>query len=112
MHKYGIRIPKSVKEAIELDTQNGNNLWWMALMDEMKTVRPGLEIYEGKLEDLVGYQKVRCHIIWDIKLGENFHPESKVSCRRAYYRYTSIYHLFLGSFKGLSLDSFDNCCIK
>ena len=37
-HKYGIRIPKTVKEAIEIDAENGNTLWWDALMKEMKNV--------------------------------------------------------------------------
>ena len=26
-HKYGIHLPKSVKEAYELDEENKNNLW-------------------------------------------------------------------------------------
>ena len=29
-HKYGIRIPKSVKEALQIDKENGNTLWWDA----------------------------------------------------------------------------------
>ena len=37
-HKCGIRIPKTVKEAIEIDAENGNTLWWDALMKEMKNV--------------------------------------------------------------------------
>ena len=41
-------------------------------MMEMKNVRCAFEIFEGKVEYLVGYQKVKYHIIWDIKLGENF----------------------------------------
>ena len=77
-HKYGIRIPKSVKEAIELDSENGNTLWWDALMAEMKNVRPAFEVHEGKVEDLIGYQKVDCHIIWDIKLGENFRRKARL----------------------------------
>ena len=35
-------------------------------MKEMKNVRCAFEVYEGKIEDLVGYQKVRCHIIWNV----------------------------------------------
>ena len=37
----------------------------------MKNVRCAFEVYEGKIEDLVGYQKVQCHIVWDVKLEEN-----------------------------------------
>ena len=41
-------------------------------MKEMKNVRPAFEVFEGKIKDLVGYQSIKCHVIWDIKLGENF----------------------------------------
>ena len=73
-HKYGIRIPKSVKEAWEIDAENeaaGIEVpkWWDAVMKEMKNVRIAFEEYEGEVKDLVGYQMVRCHIIFDVKLG-------------------------------------------
>ena len=71
-HKYGIRLPKTVKEAIEIDNENGNTLWWDALMQEMKNVRPAFEVFEGDEKSLVGYKKIKCHIVWDMKLGENF----------------------------------------
>ena len=77
-HKYGVRIPKSVKEAIEIDSQNHNSLWWDSLMKEMKNVRCAFEVYEGKVEDLVGYQKVKRHIVWDVKLGENFRRKARL----------------------------------
>lgn len=44
----------------------------------MKNVRPAFEVYEGKIEDLVGYQEVKCHIIRDIKLGENFRRKARL----------------------------------
>ena len=37
-HKDGIRIPYSIEDAIEIDKANGNNLWWDALMKEIKNV--------------------------------------------------------------------------
>ena len=77
-HKYGIKIPKSVQQAIIFDTENGNNLWWNALMDEMKNVRPAFEVFEGKKEQLVGYQEIKCHIVWDVKLGENFRRKARL----------------------------------
>ena len=27
MHKYGIKVPRDMRHALELDRQNGNNLW-------------------------------------------------------------------------------------
>jgi len=37
-HKYGIRIPNSVKEAYEIDKENGNNYWGEAIEKEMKQI--------------------------------------------------------------------------
>ena len=38
-HKFGIHVPKTIKEALDLDKENGNTLWWDAIMKEMKSVR-------------------------------------------------------------------------
>ena len=84
-HKYGIRIPKTVKEALEIDAENeaagrGKEIpkWWDAIMTEMKNVRIAFEEYEGDIKDLVGYQKVKCHIVFDVKLGENFRRKARL----------------------------------
>ena len=47
-------------------------------MKEMKNVRPAFEVYEGDVSKLVGYQKIRCHIVWDVKLGENFRRKARL----------------------------------
>ena len=31
-HKYGIRVPNTVKGTIQIDRENGNTLWWDAIM--------------------------------------------------------------------------------
>ena len=46
-HKYGIRVPKDVREAKQIDAENENTLWWYDRMIEMKNVRPEFEVYEG-----------------------------------------------------------------
>ena len=77
-HKFGIRIPKTVQEALQLDKENGNTLWWDAICQEMKNVRVAFEVYEGDTKDLVGYQKIDCHMIFDIKMGENFRRKARM----------------------------------
>jgi len=57
-----------VQEAWDLDNENGNTLWWDVLVKEMRNVK----INKGSEEDLIGYAKVDCHVIWDVKLGANF----------------------------------------
>ena len=77
-HKFGIRIPKSVEEARKLDTINGNHYWQEAIALEMKNVRIAFEQYDGDISDLIGYQNINCHIIFDIKMGENFRRKARM----------------------------------
>jgi hypothetical protein len=80
-HKFGIRIPKNVTEAKKLDTLNGNTLWWDAICKEMTNVRVAFETYDGSIKDLVetqGYQHVDCHMIFDVKMGENFRRKARM----------------------------------
>jgi len=37
-HKFGIEVPKTVKEALDLDHKNGNTLWADAIAKKMKEV--------------------------------------------------------------------------
>ncbi len=37
-HKFGIKIPRTVKEDLELDRRNGNTLWANAIAKEMTKV--------------------------------------------------------------------------
>ena len=76
-HKFGIELPKSVEHALELDRKNGNDYWKKAIDEEMKNVRPAFQVHEGTVADLVGYQKIRCHMIFDIKMGENFRRKAR-----------------------------------
>ena len=78
-HTYGVRIPHTVKEAIDIDKENGDTLWWDAILQEMKNVRPSFEAYEVNKEDLPpGYQQIKCHMIFDIKLGKNFRRKERL----------------------------------
>ncbi len=37
-HKFGIEIPKTVREALALDHKNGNTLWVDTITKEMREV--------------------------------------------------------------------------
>ena len=76
-HKYGIRIPKTVKEAKMIDAENGNSLWWDAICDEMKNVRIAFEEFQGPGIP-VGHKKIDCHMIFDVKLGENYRRKARL----------------------------------
>ena len=76
-HKYGLEIPKNHSDCVRIDNANGDTLWQDAVKKEMKTVRPAFEVYEGDIKDLIGYQHIGCHLIFDVKLGENFRRKAR-----------------------------------
>ena len=76
-HEYGIRVPHSTAEAIELDIMNGGTLWKDDIKDKIVNVIPSLETWETDEKKLIGYQKIRCHMMFDIKLGENFRRKAR-----------------------------------
>ena len=77
-HKYGIRIPKSIEEALSIDHENGNHVWRDSIAAEMRKIENAFELYEGDPANLVGYQRITTHFIFDIKLGENFRRKSRL----------------------------------
>ena len=70
--KMGITVPRSIEQAYKLDEENNNTLWQDAVAKEMRHVLsassdPSISIEEVK-EKLVGYQRIRCHLIFDMKM--------------------------------------------
>ena len=77
-HKFGVKIPKTVKEAKLFDEENGHTLWWDAICKEMKNVRPAFEVWDKDVSELPpGYQKITCHMNFDVKMGENFRRKAR-----------------------------------
>jgi hypothetical protein len=63
-------VPKTVKEALELDKKNGNTLWADAIAKEMKDVRVAFKILPDWQSAPIGYQKIPCHMIFDVKMED------------------------------------------
>ena len=79
-HKFGIEIPKSVLQAQHIDAKCGNTLWWDAICKEMKNVMPAFKVFEGDVHQLPsGFQEIKCHMIFDVKIGENFRRKARMS---------------------------------
>ena len=76
-HKFGIEVPTSVEHALRLDAQNGNTHWADAIAAEMKEVRVAVRILPDDEPNPVGYQKIRCHMIFDIKM-EDFRRKARL----------------------------------
>ena len=64
-----------MKDALELDKKNGNTYWADAIATEMKNVRAAFKILPDGTSAPNGYQKISCHMIFDVKM-EDF-------CRKA-----------------------------
>jgi hypothetical protein len=76
-HKFGIRIPKTVAEALQLDKENGNTYWSDAISKEMSKAKVSYvpidgvlpeDVRSNRVDQLRGFQEIRCHIIFDVKM--------------------------------------------
>ena len=67
-HKYGVRLPKSIAQALEFDLESGTYYWAKAIAKEMKN---NLCAFEFNEEDTVptGHTSITCHMVFDVKLG-------------------------------------------
>jgi hypothetical protein len=69
-HKFGIEVPKTVKEALALDHKNGYSLWADAIAKEMKEIRIDFNILPDGQSAPIGYQKIPCHMIFGMKMED------------------------------------------
>ena len=76
-HKFGIEVPKTIHEAYDLDQKNGNTLWTNAIAKEMQEVRKAFDIIPDDKAVPIGYQKIPCHMILDIKM-EDFKRKARL----------------------------------
>jgi hypothetical protein len=67
-HKFGIRLPKTVEEAIALYTENGNTFWYDAIQKEIKNVLCAFKFLPEGEQPPIGYKKIPCHMVFDIKM--------------------------------------------
>jgi hypothetical protein len=62
-------------QAIDLDRKTGNTFWQDATAKEMQEVHDAFQILPDGQSAPVGYQKIPCHMIFDIKM-EDFRREA------------------------------------
>ena len=70
-------MPKTVAEALAIDDQTGTDFWRKALGKEMNKVKVAWTTADGvspeqartgKEPSMIGYQEIRCHVIFDVKM--------------------------------------------
>jgi hypothetical protein len=66
-----------VEEALEIDKATNTDLWRKAMNKEMAKVKIAWKTHdglmpqqarEGKVPDLIGFQEIGCHIVFNIKM--------------------------------------------
>ena len=77
IHNFGIRLPKTVAGALAIDDETGTDFWRKALGKEMNKVKVAWTAADGvspeqartgKESSMIGYQEIRCHVIFDMKM--------------------------------------------
>jgi hypothetical protein len=77
-HKFGIQLPKSVEEAIQIDRETNTMFWTYTIKKEMERVGIAFDfikewtpeqVRQGVAKgDFVGYQEIKCHMVFDVKM--------------------------------------------
>ena len=76
-HKFGIRLPHSTAEALQMDRENGNTLWGDSIKKEMAKAKVAYQaqqgvnphdVRSGKVPSFTGFQEMKCHMIFDVKI--------------------------------------------
>ena len=67
-HKYGVEIPRTVKEALALDSKNGNTFWADAIKKEMFNVGIAFEILDDNEHIPPGWKENSVHLVFDVKM--------------------------------------------
>ena len=82
-HKSVVRVPKTVKEAYEIDRKLGTEFWTKAIEKEMTNARISFEKLGGVTPDEMrkgniktGYEHVNVHMIFDINMDGRFNRKA------------------------------------
>ena len=75
-NKFGIEVPTTVAEALELDKKNGDTHWADGISSDMNNVRVAFDVLPDGQNAPIGHQFVKCHMIFDVKM-EDFRRNSR-----------------------------------
>jgi len=66
-HKYGIELPKTIKEALEINKRTGTAFWKDAIDKEMRNNALALK-FNGDDKAPIGYKEIKFHMIFEMKM--------------------------------------------
>ena len=61
---------QTVEEALTLDKENGNDLWWKEIQKEMSAVKVAFKILDDDERQPIGSQYMKCHMVFSIKMED------------------------------------------
>jgi hypothetical protein len=67
-HMFGIEIPKSVEEALEIDRKTGTDFWLKAILKELKNVDCAFEFLKLGETIPVRFKWIPMHMIFVVKM--------------------------------------------
>ena len=70
-HMYGIELPKYITDK-KINEDKEKKLWMDAVQFQTKNIMVEFEKYEGYVSDMVGYEEINVHLVFDMKLSDNF----------------------------------------
>ena len=69
-HKFGVEMPKTVKEAAKLDANNGDTKCMDAIPKEITNVRVAFDIPKDGDRAHIGHKQINCPLIYDVKMED------------------------------------------
>ena len=63
-NKFGIKVPKTVEEALTFNKENGNDLWWKAIQKEISAVKMAFKILDDDDKPPIGSKYMKCHTVF------------------------------------------------
>jgi hypothetical protein len=78
-HKFGIAVPKTWDDCIQLDKENSNYIWQDKVINEIKNVRISFKIINGNEAIPPTYQQITCHMIFTVRMEDFRHNAHLVS---------------------------------
>lgn len=68
-YKFGLELPKNIEDCKRIDEANGNTLWIDAVKKELKACEIAFDFLDDDDPLAPGYQEIKCHLVFDIKMG-------------------------------------------
>ena len=68
-YKFGVRVPKTAKQALQFDKEDGNSLWKEAIDKEINEINEyqTFKVLDQKETLPYGYKQIPYHLIFDVK---------------------------------------------